>query len=131
MPCAVNLTGDKEISGQVIMDTGANYYLILFSSFVRKNRLLLSGFQPESQSATVSLGVTTPVYNGRAAELRLGPELYYRDVPITLQASSSGESNRENLPDGSLGVGFFSRYNFTINLLQQRICLRPRSGLEP
>ena len=54
------------------MDTGANYYLIAFSRFVRQNRLLLSGFKPEGNGATVSLGHSTPVFYGHARSLKVG-----------------------------------------------------------
>lgn len=126
LPCRVNLLGDKELSGHVIMDTGADYYLILFSQFVRKNRLLLSGFKPESQAATVSLGISTPVYNGKAAEFRLGDGFVDRNIPITLQASTGSDRPRPGLPDGSLGIGFFGRFNFTIDLLGKHIYLIER-----
>lgn len=122
----LNLTGKKEVAGNFVVDTGANYHLIAFSRFVRKNRLLLSGFKPESEGATTSLGHTTPVYYGKAAEFDLENGIIQTDMPVTLQASGSRESTDINTPDGSIGIQFFNKYNITINLLEREIHLVPR-----
>ncbi|NDV64623.1 aspartyl protease family protein [Bacteroides sp. 224] len=121
LPSSINLTGDKVVNGNFIMDTGANYYLIMFSNFVRKNRLLLSGFKPESQASTMSLGIVTPVYNGKAHEFLLGDDFVDKDIPVTLQAGPSNKN--KTLPDGSLGVGFFSKFNIVIDLLKNEVHL--------
>ncbi|MDU1891654.1 MAG: retropepsin-like aspartic protease [Dysgonomonas sp.] len=126
IPGNLNLTGKKTVTGNFLMDTGANYHLIGFSRFVRKNRLLLSGFKPESEGSTVSLGHATPVFNGKAHEFAIGDAIVLNDMPITLQASGSSESTRKDIPDGSIGIQLFSKYNFTIDLLRKEIHLAPR-----
>lgn len=128
VPSAVNLTGKKEVTGNFIMDTGANYYLILFSKFVRKNRLLLSGWKSESQGSTVSMGISTMVYYGTASEFLLGNDFTDKNIPITLQASTGKAGNTDEgfVPDGSLGVGFLSKFNFVIDLLKNEIHLIKR-----
>jgi predicted aspartyl protease len=125
LPVNLNLTGDKTISGHFIFDTGANYHLIAFSRFVRKNRLLLSGFKPEAQSATVSMGYTTTVFSGKAGRFELTPNLIFTDIPIALQ-SSSDRNYPENYPDGSIGIFLINRYNFTLDLLGRKLYLTPR-----
>jgi hypothetical protein len=97
-----------------------------FSPFVRSNRLLLSGgFKPERQSATVSMGITTPTYEGKAYEFALGTAVKQTDMPVSLQASS-GNSTWKPDADGSAGVKLLSRYNFTINLPKNEVHFAPR-----
>lgn len=129
LPSELNLTGDKNIPGNFIMDTGANYYLIAFSRFVRKNRLLLSGFKPEGSGTTVSLGHTTPVYHGHARSLKVG-SLVRKNIPVTLQASASNVASNDGGVDGSIGIQFFSDFNFTIDLLRKVVHLSPRKKLK-
>jgi predicted aspartyl protease len=124
-PAMLNLTGKKEVMGNFLVDTGANYHLIAFSGFVRKNSLLLSGFKPESQSTTVSMGHTTPVYNGKASGFRLAGGITKNNMPVTLQASNGKKATADN-PDGSIGIQFWSEYNLTIDLLKKEIHLIPR-----
>ena len=123
---ALNLTGAKEISGHFIVDTGANYYLIAFSRFVRQNRLLLSGFKPEGNGTTVSLGHSTPVYHGHAKALKVGG-LTEKNIPVTLQASTGNDISAANGVDGSVGILLFSRHNVTIDLLRKVVHLSPRA----
>lgn len=125
IPGVLDLTGKKKVTGTFIVDTGANYYLIAFSRFVRKNRLLLSGFKPKSSGAITSLGHTTPVYNGIASEFSIG-DIKQVNMPVTLQASTGRVPDNSNFPDGSIGIQFFSRYNLTIDLLKKEIHLVPR-----
>ncbi|MDR0893399.1 MAG: aspartyl protease family protein [Mediterranea sp.] len=126
LPSELNLTGRKSIAGRFIMDTGANYELIAFSRFVRKNRLLLSGFKPEGSGSTVSLGHATPVYYGHAASLQVG-DIKVQNLPVTLQASNGNDQSAPNGPDGSVGIGFFGHYNFTVDLLRKVVHLEERS----
>lgn len=127
LPSSINLTGDKVTDGNFIMDTGAAYYLILFSPFVHANRLLQSGFRPESQARTVSLGISSLVYNGKCNELLIGDYFVDNNIPITLQTDSKENSNiSQSSPDGSLGVNFFSKFNFIIDLLKNEVHLIKR-----
>lgn len=129
LPSELNLTGDKSIPGNFIMDTGANYYLIAFSRFVRQNRLLLSGFKPEGSGATVSLGHSTPVYHGRARSLKVGG-IVGKNVPVTLQASAGNVASNDDGVDGSIGIDFFDDYNFTVDLLRKVLHLSPRKRVK-
>lgn len=126
MPASLNIVGKKSVNGNFILDTGANYHLIAFSRFVRKNRLLLTGFKPESSGSTVSLGHATPVYSGKAFEFRLNDNIVLNDMPVTLQASTGSDNTNRTEPDGSIGIQFFYNYNFTIDLLRKQIYLTPR-----
>lgn len=125
VPCAVNIVGKKEVSGHFVFDTGANYHAIAFEQFVRKNRLLLSGFKSEEQASTVSLGVSTPVFKGKASEFRIGEKIHQFDMPITLQASGGQSNNDKNAPDGSIGIQLLDQFNFTIDMLRKKIHLNP------
>jgi len=125
IPGYLNLTGEVSVNGNFIFDTGAEYHFMGFSHFVRENRLLLSGFKPENQSATTSMGITTPVYEGKAFEFGFGKSIKQTGMPVSLQASS-GNSNWRPPADASVGVKLISNYNFTINLLEKEIHFSPR-----
>ena len=103
--------------------------MIAFSRFVRQNRLLLSGFKPEGSGATVSLGHSTPVFYGHARSLKVG-SVVSKNVPVTLQASTGGDSSNHTDVDGSIGIQFFSDFNFTIDLLRKVVHLSPRKKLK-
>lgn len=123
----LDLTGKGAVKGNFLFDTGANYYLIAFSRFVRKNRLLLSGFKPEGMGSTVSMGHATPVYHGTANRFAIDRGIFLEAMPVTLQASAGGtESGDEYAPDGSIGILFFKRYNFTVNLPEKQVYLERR-----
>lgn len=129
VPSSLNLTGKKVIEGRFIIDTGASYHLILFSKFVRQNRLLLSGFKPDGQATTVSMGHVTPVFFGKANEFKVGNQVVQKEMPISLQASSENGDTGSSMPDGSIGINFFSKYNFTIDMLRKELHLVPRKLL--
>jgi hypothetical protein len=123
----LDLTSKGPVKGSFLLDTGANYHLIAFSHFVRKNRLLLSGFKPEGMGSTVSMGHATPVYYGTANRFAIGREVFLEAMPVTLQASAGTTGNEdEYAPDGSIGILFFKRYNFTINLQVKEVYLEKR-----
>jgi hypothetical protein len=98
-----------------------------FSPCVRKNRLLLSGFKPEGQSVTVSMGLSTPVYQGKAVEFGVGKTIKQSNMPVSLQASSPSSNDWKPHADGSVGIRMISQYNFTINLLEKEIHFSPRA----
>ncbi|MDR1897200.1 MAG: retroviral-like aspartic protease family protein [Prevotellaceae bacterium] len=116
----LNIVGKEDVTGDFIFDSGANYDLIAFSGFVRKNRLLLTGFKPEEQSSTVSMGHSTPVFEGKAHRFAFSPNLVFSNIPITLQASTS-RNDDEKTPSGSIGINLIRNFNFTINLLEKEI----------
>lgn len=123
IPGSLDLTGKEYVDGNFAVDTGAHYYLIGFSPFVRKNKLLTGGFKPEGQSTTMSLGKATPTFNGHSVNFRVHT-MDIKNMPIALQAGGNWNSNGA---DGSLGVMFLSRYNFTINLLEKEVHMVPNS----
>ncbi|KAA6347654.1 hypothetical protein EZS27_004879 [termite gut metagenome] len=130
IPGSLNLTEKKTVNGNFLFDTGANYHLIAFARFVRKNRLLLSGFKPEAEGSTISMGHATPVFHGKAYEFSICENIVQNNMPVTLQASGAGDSSKsgENTPDGSIGIKFFSSYNLTIDLLRKEMHLSSRNS---
>jgi predicted aspartyl protease len=140
VPSVLSLTGDTAVRADFLFDTGANYSLIVFSDFVRDRGLLVGGFKPESIGTTVSMGLSTPVYHGRASELSVG-DVVVTDLPVTLQTAKSRGANGQsgsggagdtggtgNSIDGSLGIRFWSRYNITVDMLKQEIYLSSRNN---
>lgn len=126
LPASIDITGRKEVTGNFVFDTGANYHAICFEGFVRRNRLLLDGFKSLGQATTVSMGVSSPVYYGKAHCFRLGG-YSIEDMFVALQASRGGKT-RANEPDGSIGIQLLSYYNFTIDLLRKKIHISPNKG---
>jgi predicted aspartyl protease len=116
----LNIVGKEDVVGDFIFDSGAHYSVIAFSGFVRKNRLLLSGFKPEGQSSTVSMGHSTPVFEGKMHRFALSPNMVFTDIPVTLQASTS-KNDDGKIPSGSIGIQLICNFNFTIDLLKKEI----------
>lgn len=127
LPATIDITGRKEVAGSFVFDTGANYHVICFEGFVRHNRLLLSGFKSQGQGATISMGISSPVYYGRAHRFHLGG-IPVEDMPVTLQAST-GRMIRADEPSGSIGIQLLSRFNFTIDLLGKKVHLSPNRNV--
>jgi hypothetical protein len=125
IPGTLNVAGNEDVVGDFIFDSGAHYNLIAFSGFVRKNRLLLTGFKPESQSSTVSMGHSTPVFDGKAQRFAFSPNLVFNDIMVTLQASTSKDDD-EKMPSGSIGIKLIQNFNFTIDLLKKEIFFSKR-----
>jgi predicted aspartyl protease len=125
IPSELGMTEEQSVMGNFLLDTGANYNLIAFSDFVREKQLLQTGFKPESMGTTVSLGHSTPVYHGKAYELRIG-DIVKNNIPVTLQASAFNSSAPNNGIDGSIGIQFWAGYNLIIDLLRKEIHLTPR-----
>ena len=110
LPSALNLTGDKSISGNFIMDTGANYYLIAFSRFVRQNRLLLRRIQTRGKWGDSEFGAFNTSFLWSCTFIKVG-SVVSKNVPVTLQASTGGDSSNHTDVDGSIGIQFFSDFN--------------------
>ncbi len=121
----LNLVGKEEIAGDFILDTGAGFHVVAFSPFVRKNRLLLSGFKYESTNSMLSMGHTTTVYHGKAELFSFGG-LEFLDFPISLQASAGNDDWNPGVA-GSIGIELLKRYNFTINLVDKKLGFTPVS----
>ena len=128
IPGFLNLTGNRITEGNFVFDTGAEYYFMGFAPFVRRNRLLLTGFKPEREGTTVSMGITTPVFYGTAHEFGFGEIIRQNHIPVTLQGSTSANANWNPGTDGSVGIRLISQYNFTINLMEKEIHFAPRKN---
>lgn len=126
IPGMINIVGKKEVKGNFVFDTGAAYHFIGFSHFVRKNRLLLTGFKPESSGSTMSMGHVTPVYTGKTYKFQLTSHITFDDMPVTLQASTGSGGKGHERGDGSIGIEVISKFNFTIDLLRKRLYLQKR-----
>ncbi|MFV0522541.1 MAG: retropepsin-like aspartic protease [Mangrovibacterium sp.] len=124
----INLVGNEEVPGNFIFDTGANYNLVCFNNYVRKHKMLVSGFKYDDVASMVSMGQSTVVYNGRAKQFYLGnKDIVVDDMPVTLQASS-GNSSWNPSGNGSLGIRFMKDYNFTLDLTKRAIYFDKRGG---
>ena len=125
IPGDVTVSGGKVNRGEFVFDTGAAYNLICFRPFVRKNRLLVSGFTPEYQASTTSMGVTSPTFNGKAESFSFANMPPILNMPITLMAGGGQNENWNPGFDGSIGMRIIYRYNFTINYQKKEIHLTP------
>lgn len=120
---SLNIVGKKDAPSKFIFDTGAGYHLIAFESYVRKNRMLLTGFKPESQGTTISLGVSSPTFSGKAHSFTFAKKYTFSDMPVTLQAST-GRKDITTMA-GSIGFQLIKNFNFTIDMLRKRIYIHP------
>lgn len=130
IPGLLNIAGNDDVEGNFILDTGAHYHLICFEKFVRKNKLLLSGFKSEGQSSTESMGVSSPVFLGKAFSFEFGNSIALHNMPITLQASTGRDNTFNQDVDGSIGNDLIGQFNITIDLLRKLIHLKPNSRIE-
>ncbi|MFV0605627.1 MAG: retropepsin-like aspartic protease [Niabella sp.] len=124
MQAELSVTADKPVKANFIFDTGAGYELIVFRPLVKKHRLLVDGFKVETTANTVSMGVSSPVFTGKAARLKLLPSLTINDFNVTLMGASQANANWQPETDGSLGIKFISQYNFIINLMDKYIAFK-------
>ncbi|MCH5719802.1 retropepsin-like aspartic protease [Niabella hibiscisoli] len=125
MDAILSVQKEKPIDAKFILDTGAGYDLIVFRPLVLKHKLLVDGFKADSSGATVSMGISTPVFYGKASQLKLLPGLTVNNLPVTLMGSGSSAASWRPGTDGSLGIRFISRYNFVINLMEKYVAFVP------
>lgn len=125
IPGDVTITPEQTHTGNFVFDTGAGYNLICFRPFVKKNKLLVSGFKPEYNGSTTSMGMSTPTYSGRASAFSFAKMPLLSNFPITLMAGGGQSENWNPGFDGSIGIRTISRYNFTINLQEKEIHFVP------
>lgn len=125
IPGNIEIVAGKSSSGNFVFDSGASYNLICFRPFVKQNKLLTSGFQPEYQASTVSMGIASPTFNGKANSFSFANTTPIKNLPVTLMAGGGQNENWNPGFDGSLGMGIISRYNFTINRKKNEIYLVP------
>lgn len=124
IPCELDLTGKGAITGNFVLDTGATgFHVVAFSPFVRRNRLLLSGFKYESKSGMMSFGHVTPIYQGNATTFSFGG-IHCKNLPIALQASTGNTWTPNEA--GSIGIKLISKYNITINLVKKELYMEKR-----
>lgn len=125
LPGQLEIVKGKSYAGHFVFDTGASYDLICFRPFVRQNRLLVSGFKPEFQAATVSMGTTSPTFYGKSYQFTIPSLQAVEKLPVTLMGGSGDNENWNPGADGSIGVRLLSRYNITINTAANQIYLSP------
>lgn len=111
--------GEKEVSGDFVFDSGANYYLIAFGPFVKKHLLLTNGFVPYFTGSTVSMGHATTTFTGNFSNMHWGSSSM-ENFPGVLQAHTATDENWVGA-SGSFGIKTMRRFNFTIDLSQHRI----------
>ncbi|WP_343522713.1 retropepsin-like aspartic protease [Pedobacter sp.] len=125
IPGEVTVVPGQANTGEFVFDTGASYNLICFRPFVKKYKLLVSGFKPEYNGTTTSMGMSTPTYSGRAASFSFASMPRLTDFPVTLMAGGGQSENWNPGFDGSIGIRTIGRYNFTINMQQKEIHFVP------
>lgn len=125
IPGALSITTEPAHKGNFVFDTGASYSLICFRPFVKQNKLLVSGFKSEYSGATVSMGMSTPTFSGKAASFSFADMPSVKSLPVTLMAGGGQSESWNPGFDGSIGVRLISRYNFTINMQKKEIYLNP------
>jgi predicted aspartyl protease len=121
----LSMRKEKPVEAKFILDTGAGYELIVFRPLVLKHKLLVDGFKPDSTGATVSMGISTPVFYGKAEQLKLLPAFTLNNLPVALMGSGANTAAWQPGMDGSIGIRFISRYNFAINLMEKYIAFVP------
>jgi len=129
IPGEVSVVPGQENAGEFVFDTGAAYNLICFRPFVKKNKLLVSGFKPEYSGTTTSMGISTPTYSGRAAAFSFSNMPKLTNFPVTLMAGGGQSESWNPGFDGSIGIRTIGRYNFTINLQKKEIHFVPNHTL--
>ncbi|PTS99582.1 clan AA aspartic protease [Pedobacter sp. HMWF019] len=125
IPGSLSITNEPAHPGEFVFDTGASYSLICFRPFVKKNKLLVSGFKAEYNGSTASMGMTTPTFGGRAATFSFSNMPVIKNMPVTLMAGGGQSESWNPGFDGSIGVRLISRYNFTINMQKNEIHFSP------
>ncbi|ERJ60124.1 retropepsin-like aspartic protease [Sphingobacterium paucimobilis] len=125
LPGELEIVQGKKYAGNFVFDTGASYDLICFRPFVRQNKLLVSGFKPEVQAATVSMGISSPTFLGKSYGFNIAGLSPMSGLPVTLMGGSSDNENWNPGADGSIGVRLLSRYNMTINLAEGEVFFSP------
>lgn len=125
LPGGLEIVQGKKYAGNFVFDTGASYDLICFRPFVRQHKLLVSGFKPEVQAATVSVGISSPTFLGKSYGFSITGLNAMSGLPVTLMGGSSNNENWNPGADGSIGVRLLSRYNMTINLAEGEVFFSP------
>ncbi|MDR0265277.1 MAG: retroviral-like aspartic protease family protein [Sphingobacterium sp.] len=125
LPGQLDITQNKSYPGRFVFDTGASYDLICFRPFVRQNKLLVSGFRPEAQAATVSMGISSPTFLGKSHQFAISPLPPIAGLPVTLMGGTADNEQWQPGVDGSIGIRLLSRYNITINLAESEVFFAP------
>lgn len=128
IPGTLSITTETPHTGNFVFDTGAAYNLICFRPFVKQHKLLVSGFKAESHGSTVSMGMTTPTFAGKAAAFSFSNIPPLKNMSVTLMAGGGQSESWSPGFDGSIGVGLISRYNFCINMQKKQIYLIPNQS---
>jgi hypothetical protein len=128
IPGTLSITADQPHSGNFVFDTGAAYNLICFRPFVKQHKLLVSGFKADSHGSTVSMGVNTPTFAGKAAAFSFSNMPPLKNMSVTLMAGGGAIESWNPDFDGSIGVGLISKYNFSINMQKKEIYIIPNQN---
>lgn len=125
VPGQLDIVKGQRAIGTFVFDTGASYDLICFRPFVRQHKLLVSGFKPEIQASTVSMGISSPTFLGASHQFEIAALPPMPALPVTLMGGTSHNENWNPGADGSIGVRMLSRYNLTINLAEGELFFSP------
>lgn len=96
IPGTLSITADQPHTGNFVFDTGAAYNLICFRPFVKQHKLLVSGFKSESQGSTVSMGMTTPTFAGKAETFSFSNVPPLKNMSVTLMAGRGPKRKLES-----------------------------------
>ena len=125
IPGNIEITAGKSHTGNFVFDTGASYNLICFRPFAKQKKLLISGFKSDYHASTVSMGISSPTFNGNINSFSFINTHPIKNMPITLMAGGGQNESWNPGFDGSIGMGIISKYNFTINCKKNEIHFIP------
>ncbi|UZD21137.1 retropepsin-like aspartic protease [Algoriphagus halophytocola] len=118
---------DKELTANMVFDTGAGYNIIFFGPYVGKENLE-EGFKAKFYSTNYSMGMATPTKMGYMDYAKLGDHKL-ENLLISLQAEDP-DKGKWNTDAGSFGLELIKKFNVTIDRLHQRLYLEPNKNYE-
>ncbi|MEL4308616.1 retropepsin-like aspartic protease [Joostella sp. CR20] len=121
----LELNSGKQVSGDFVFDTGADYNIIAFGPFVEANQLE-EGFKVDFMSTNYSFGQQTAIKMGSANKLSIGT-FDFKAVPTALQEFDA-DNQQWSSHDGSLGISIINRFNIIVNALDKVIYLEPNNN---
>ncbi len=118
------LPGKRVVEGELVVDTGSPFSLMLAAPFVAENRLL-EGIGPTIASKARGVGGEMLLSIGRLQGIRLGRFLLAGPVTVFPQNFGGVITARGNA--GNLGAGFLRRFRVIFDYSRGRMILEPNA----